>query len=86
VLLARREFDAARVAIQQSIQHFPAMVEPRVVLSHIFLQEGRDWPAAERALKEVLQLVPDHIEAKHNLAVLYQQRGAGPDQKPGSVL
>jgi tetratricopeptide (TPR) repeat protein len=84
VLLARREFDAARKAIQQSIQRFPAVVEPRIVLSHIFLQEGRDWASAERALKEVLQLVPDHAEAKHNLAVLYQQRGAGPNQKPGS--
>jgi tetratricopeptide (TPR) repeat protein len=82
VLLSRREFDAARAAIQQTIERFPAMVEPRELLSYVFLQEGRDWQAAERALKDVLHLVPDHMEARRNLAVLYQQRGVVHGEQP----
>jgi Flp pilus assembly protein TadD len=72
VQLGQRQFAAARAAVQQLIDRFPAAVEPRMLLSHALLQEGLDWPAAERALQEVLALAPDHGEAQHNLAVLRQ--------------
>jgi hypothetical protein len=48
----------------------PTAVQPRMLLSHALLQEGLDWPAAQRALQEVLALAPEHGEAQHNLAVL----------------
>jgi hypothetical protein len=41
----------------------------------VLLQEGRDWPAAEHALREVLALDPHHVEANRNLALLRRRQG-----------
>jgi GT2 family glycosyltransferase len=68
--LARREFALARDMLAAAVVDHPTALWPRVILSHVLLQEGRDWGAAERALLEVLALAPDHAEARHNLAVL----------------
>jgi cytochrome c-type biogenesis protein CcmH/NrfG len=46
-----------------------------VILSHVLLQEGRDWAAAEGALRQVLALDPSHAEARQNLALLLRQQG-----------
>ena len=56
--LARREFRDALAQLDSTCQRFPEMVWPRVVRSHVLLQEGRDLDAAERALQEVLRLEP----------------------------
>jgi predicted Zn-dependent protease len=72
VQLGQRQFAAAQAAVQQLIDRYPSTVEPRTLLSHALLQEGLDWPAAERALQAVLALAPEHGEAQHNLAVLRQ--------------
>jgi hypothetical protein len=68
--LARREFAAAREVLQRTIARAPEAPWPRVILSHVELQEGRDWGAAERALLDILQRDPEHKEARHNLAIL----------------
>jgi glycosyltransferase involved in cell wall biosynthesis len=68
--LARREFAAARALLEEAIARAPTALAPRVALSHAWLQEGHDPAAAERALRDVLALDPDHAEARHNLAVL----------------
>ncbi len=73
--LARREFAAARQLLEQAIRQAPRQVWPRVILSHVLLQEGRDWGAAENALRSVLTLDPNHAEARRNLAVLLRQCG-----------
>jgi hypothetical protein len=52
----------------------PQAIWPRVVLSHVLLQEGRDLAGAEKALRDVLALDPNHAEARVNLAVLLQNR------------
>jgi hypothetical protein len=48
---------------------------PRVLLSHVLLQEGADWNAAEKSLRDVLAISPDHAETTHNLAILQRQQG-----------
>jgi uncharacterized protein HemY len=70
---ARREFDAARRLLADVIAREPAALLPRVVLSYVLLQEGRDLPAAEQALCDVLALAPDHAETRRNLAFLRAQ-------------
>jgi hypothetical protein len=75
VYLARRAFAPAREVLQATIVEHPQALWPRVILSHVLLQEGRDWEAAERALPEVLALDPRHAEAGRNLAVLRRKRG-----------
>src|SRR5205807_5048561 len=72
--LARREFTAARQLLEQTIRNAPHALWPRVILSHVLLQEGCDWAAAERVLRDVLGLAPNHVEARRNLAVLLRQQ------------
>jgi Flp pilus assembly protein TadD len=76
VSLGRGDFDAARQLVRQMIDRFPQAVEPRVLLSYVFLQEGIEWAAAEQALEDVLALDPGNQEARRNLAVLQNQRAA----------
>ncbi len=80
-LLAQREFTAARAVLEDVIAQEPAALLPRVVLSHVLLQEGRDLAAAERALVDVLALNPEHAEARRNLAILRRQMERGSPQR-----
>jgi GT2 family glycosyltransferase/predicted Zn-dependent protease len=72
--LAHKDFAAAKELAAGSIARAPQALAPRVVLSHVLLQEGRDWAAAERALRDILDLAPDHAEARNNLSVLLQRQ------------
>jgi Flp pilus assembly protein TadD len=72
--LARREFIEAEALVRQVVAAEPRAVWPRVLLSHVLLQEGRDLDAAEQALRDVLALDPVHAEAQNNLAVLLRNR------------
>jgi GT2 family glycosyltransferase/predicted Zn-dependent protease len=74
-LLARREFAAARRLLEETIARAPEAVWPRLVLTHVLLQEGGDGAAAERALRDVLALDPSNAEARHNLEVLLRRQG-----------
>ena len=74
--LAVRDFASARQTIEQAIAANPQTVWPRVVLTHILLQEARDWRAAEQALLDVLALAPNHAEARQNLDLLRTQMAA----------
>jgi hypothetical protein len=47
------------------------------------LQEGRDYIAAEEALRAVLALDPHNGEARHNLARLLEQRAR---QSPADLV
>jgi tetratricopeptide (TPR) repeat protein len=73
-LLARGAFDAARSVLAGAIAAQPQALGPRIILSHVFLKEGRDLAAAEQALRDVLMLDPTNAEATNNLAVLLGQR------------
>jgi tetratricopeptide (TPR) repeat protein len=68
--LARREFSAARRLLEEVVSRAPRALAPRVVLSHVLLQEGGDRAAAEEALQGILALDPSNTEARHNLSVL----------------
>jgi Flp pilus assembly protein TadD len=53
----------------------PKPLKARSYLTYTLLQEGRDWDAAERALRDLLALDPNNAEARQNLNVLLQQQG-----------
>ena len=73
--LGRREFaEARRLLADEAIPRWPDALWPRQILSHVLLQEGRDWDGAERELGEMLRIDPNHREAKNNLALLLRQR------------
>jgi GT2 family glycosyltransferase/tetratricopeptide (TPR) repeat protein len=72
--LALKHFVAARQRLDETIREWPQALWPRVILSHVLLQEGRDLVAAEQALRDVLALDPNHAEAHNNLTVLLRNR------------
>jgi GT2 family glycosyltransferase/Flp pilus assembly protein TadD len=72
--MARRDFVLARQLLQKAAAGAPHALWPRVYLSHALLQEGEDWDAAERALRDVLSLDLAHAQARHNLSILLAQR------------
>ncbi len=75
VHLARKEFAAGRHLLEEGGQRFPQAVELRRLLSYILLPEGRDWVAAEAALRAALALNPAGAETWHNFTVLRAQQG-----------
>ncbi len=79
ILRARAErgqgnFAAARARLEQLLPQIPGALGPRLLLSHVLLQEGKDLVAAKSALQEILQIAPDHPEAKHNLRILRERQ------------
>ena len=75
LLQARRHLEAKKFGpacrmVRQIIQDEPNFLAARIVLSHILLHEGKDWKAAEKALKDILVLDPNNKDARQNLKVL----------------
>src|SRR5262249_13204719 len=73
--LARGEFDAAKQVLEEPIARDLTAVAPRVVLSHVLLQEGKDLAGAEPVLRDILVLEPHNAQARHNLALVEQKKG-----------
>ena len=72
--LAKKEFATARWILSQAMEQYPQELMPRVFLSHALLQEAQDWPAAEKALRSILEIDPGNREANNNLQVLLDQQ------------
>jgi predicted Zn-dependent protease len=69
----RKEFAAARRLAEEAVAQAPDAAWPREVLSHVLVLEGRDWSAAERAVRAVLALRPSNPTALANLAVVQRE-------------
>src|SRR5207248_4108045 len=80
--LTRKEFAAGRRLLEEACPRFPQALEPRQLLSYVLLQEGRDWGAAEAALRALLALDPANAEARHNLTLLARQQRRPADLPP----
>jgi len=79
ILRARRfmadgKFDEARTLLDDICARYPKALLPHIVRSHVLLQENKDLDEAERALRAVLTLDPNHEQTKHNLKVLLATR------------
>jgi GT2 family glycosyltransferase/Tfp pilus assembly protein PilF len=86
LLLGRREFDAALRILYDILRVDPDALVPRILLSHLLLQQGSNWPAAESALHEVLRLDPTNLEARSNLATLHRLQGRSVDKATENQL
>jgi tetratricopeptide (TPR) repeat protein len=78
--LERGEYASARWALGRAVRKFPHSVQLRSLLSQAALREGAEGPA-EEALLSVLELAPDHPEARFNLALLRAQRQLKPGEE-----
>jgi glycosyltransferase involved in cell wall biosynthesis/Flp pilus assembly protein TadD len=74
-LLARKDYEPARAILEELGARNPRWVYPRVILSHVLLQEGKDPASAERVLREIVDLDPGQAESWRNLAVLLRHQG-----------
>jgi tetratricopeptide (TPR) repeat protein len=74
-MLARKEFEAARSILEPMAAAQPGSVYPRIILSHVHLQERKDFESAERVLREIVQLDASQAESWRNLAVLLRELG-----------
>ena len=79
--LAAQNEPAARETLQRAVARFPQSLELQVLYSRLLLREGKDWAAAERALRAILAIDPYHIEARNNLTVMLRQQG-----RPGDPI
>ncbi|MCS6850303.1 MAG: glycosyltransferase [Gemmataceae bacterium] len=84
-LRANRRFDEARQLLQQAIAREPHNLGLRVALSHVYMEEGRDLPATIQALRDVLAIEPNYVQAEKNLAALLQQQRGGQPAMPVQV-
>jgi tetratricopeptide (TPR) repeat protein len=72
----RGDLPAARRILGEVTGRDPLAFWPRVLLSDILLQEGRDLAEAERLLREVLALNADYAPARQKLSAVVQRRAA----------
>ncbi|MFT3881793.1 MAG: glycosyltransferase [Gemmatales bacterium] len=69
-----KDFEGAKALLNDAIAKHPDSLQPTIILSHAYLQEGKDWTTAQRLLEDILQRDPGNLEAKRNLEVLKRQR------------
>ena len=79
--MARKNFTEARSVLAGAIARTPQSLGPRLLLAHALVQEARDWPLAEKALQDVLALVPGHSQAR-NMLVQVQREISRPPAPP----
>jgi glycosyltransferase involved in cell wall biosynthesis/thioredoxin-like negative regulator of GroEL len=75
VHLGHKEFAAARQLAEEAVRQTPGSLWPREVLSQVLLTEGKDLPAAEQALRDVLALDPGNALARQRLVAFLAQTG-----------
>jgi tetratricopeptide (TPR) repeat protein len=72
--LADKEFTAARAILERVIAQAPDAMAPRYYLMHVLLEEGQDWQAAERALRDLLRIDPRQALGWYNLTALLRRQ------------
>jgi predicted Zn-dependent protease len=73
--LALKEFPAARDWLSRAIAQHPHEIWPRILYSHVLLQDGSERAAVIQALRNVLALDPNHAEPRRSLETLLKDEG-----------
>ncbi len=73
-LFSRKEFAEARRLVEPAVAAHPQVLDFRELLCDV-LMGCEDWPAAERAFRELLALAPQHRNARTNLDVVLRRLG-----------
>lgn len=79
--LARKEFAPARQLLEETVARAPEAPWPRRVLSHVLLQEGKDWQAAA-AHRQAIAIRPDYVDAYNNLGLALAEGRRAADAVP----
>jgi len=65
----------ALVHLDQLLLHFPAHIKGLILMGDILTNHKKDFDKAESLYKRILSLDPDHVQAQHNLCVVFVERG-----------
>jgi glycosyltransferase involved in cell wall biosynthesis/Tfp pilus assembly protein PilF len=71
----RQDFGEARRLAEEAMRLAPGTIGPREVRAQVLLLEGKDLPAAEQALRDVMALDPGNPAARHRLVAFLAQTG-----------
>ena len=72
----------ARTMLEQTIVAMPRALEPRLMLARLLVTHSPDRSAAEAALRGVLALEPNHVEARRALGSLLEKSTEQPTEAP----
>ncbi|XP_022238245.1 transmembrane and TPR repeat-containing protein CG4050-like [Limulus polyphemus] len=61
--------------LKQLLKHHPDHVKGLILLGDIYINHMKDLEAAEKCYTKILQMDPNNVQAKHNLCVVYVERG-----------
>ena len=56
-------------------QHHPYHSKGLILMGDIYINHDRDLSAAESCFLKIISVEPDHIQARHNLCVVYVEQG-----------
>jgi tetratricopeptide (TPR) repeat protein len=70
VFLVKKRFKEAKQILLAAIDRDHELLAAKILLSHVYLQEGIDWQGAQNALKSILEINPQNREAIQNLDLL----------------
>jgi glycosyltransferase involved in cell wall biosynthesis/tetratricopeptide (TPR) repeat protein len=70
---ARGEFAAALALLDTLLQANPRLLSACIARANVLVEEGRDWVAAEQALRTVLELAPQHAETRRKLDLVLRR-------------
>lgn len=73
----REEVASALRGLEQALEKYPHALPLRLVESRLRVQDASDPAAAERAVRAVLALAPDHPVARRHLETLRARPGEG---------
>jgi tetratricopeptide (TPR) repeat protein len=83
--LHARDVAAALAVLDEAISRLPQFVALRVARSHVLLVEDRDHAAAEQAVRDVLALEPNNLQARNNLDALLRHSATLTTAQPRSA-
>ena len=56
-------------------QHHPYYIKGLILLAEIYINHDRNLSAAEACFVKIIEVEPDHVQARHNLCLVYMEQG-----------
>jgi cytochrome c-type biogenesis protein CcmH/NrfG len=61
--------------LYESNQHHPYHIKGLILMGDIYINHQRNLAAAEASFRKILEIEPHHVQANHNLCVVFVEQG-----------